>query len=91
MTCMQEHDAQRRPAVRQADRPRWLGRLVDHLLGDRTLKGARGDGGSPADAMPELAVLSVTAHAEDPEAVEIGQSALAAAANLEEERAKVLR
>jgi len=41
-----------------------------------------------ADAMPELAVLSVIAHAEDPEAVEIGRSALAAAAKLDEERAR---
>jgi len=33
-------------------------------------------------------VLSVIAHAEDPEAVEIGRSALAAAAKLDEERAR---
>lgn len=40
-----------------------------------------------ADAMPELAVLSVVAHADSPEAAEIGRCALAASAKLDEHRA----
>lgn len=40
-----------------------------------------------ADAMPELAVLSVVAHADTPQAAEIGRCALAASAKLDDHRA----
>jgi len=42
-----------------------------------------------ADAMPELAVLSVMAHADNPEAVDIASAALTAAAKLDDERASL--
>jgi len=61
-------------------------RIVPRAIGPSEVPAVTDE--TQATAMPELAVLSVIAHAEDPEAVEIGRSALAAAAKLDEERAR---